>query len=135
MIFLAIVLAFVGLILTLCGASILLQKHRYDQCSVPVTATVLYKYAHSARSGKVFELQVLYTVDGVDYKKHIRTNGEDFALQCEGSKIELLYKPSHPKRAVRPMNAKDARSGGGLLITGVAMLVCGVALFLIAQLG
>lgn len=131
MILLAVTLCFVGLILGISGLAIIFRKRSYDQCSKPVTATVIYKRTHSAKGGRVFELQFEYSADGKTYKKHIRTSGEDYDMQDVGSKVELLYKPSDPKRAIRPLDEKDAKNGKGLLIVGAAMLVVGVLLFIV----
>lgn len=121
MMFLAITLIFIGVILAISGLAVILKKRSYDQCSEPVTATVVYKHAHNGKNGKVFELQVAYTVNGAEYKKYLRTNGEDYASRNEGSKVELLYKPENPKNAVRPMDEKDNKSGIVLLIIGAVM--------------
>ena len=134
MVFLAIALGFIGIILALSGFLIIMRKHSYDQCSQPVTATVIYKHSHSGKAGWVFELQVVYGVNGIEYKKYMRTSGEDYDLQYEGSKIDLLCKPGNPKRAVRPLSQKDVKNGGILLIIGAAMIAVGVVLFIMGQI-
>lgn len=131
MMFLAIALGFVGVILAISGVAVLLKKRSYDQCAEPVTATVVYKHAHSGKNGKVFELQVAYTVDGREYKKYIRTNGADYNSQNEGSQIELLYKPGNPKQAIRPLDGNDAKSGKSVLIAGAVLIVAGVILYFV----
>ncbi len=129
-----IVLGFIGLILLICGLALILQKRSYALCSEPVRATVIYKHAHSAKSGKIYELQVSYTVDGIEYKKNIRTSLSDYNVQSEGSRIDLLYKSGSPKKAVRPQDAKDAKSSMGLTIAGAVLTAAGVVLVIVGQL-
>lgn len=134
MIALAFMVGFVGIILLISGLAIMLRKRSYDQCSQPVTASVIYKRSHKGKNGWVYELQVIYTVDGIEYKKYLRTSGEDYASQSEGSRIELLYKPDNPKRAIRPISEKDQKNGGILSIVGAVMTLAGVALYFIGQM-
>ena len=134
MMILAIQLGFIGIILAISGITVLLRKRSYDKCSQPVTATVIDKHTRKGKSAMIYELHVSYEVNGIEYKKYMRTSGADYDQQSEGSKIDLLYKPDNPKRAVRPLNKKDAKSGGILLIIGAAMIAACVVLFIIGRM-
>lgn len=134
MIVLAIQLGFIGIILAITGITVLLRKRSYDKCSQPVTATVIDKHTRKGKSAMIYELHVSYDVNGVAYKKYMRTSGEDYDLQSEGSQIDLLYKPDNPQRAVRPLNKKDAKSGSILLIIGAVMIAACVVLLIIGRM-
>lgn len=127
-----IMLGLSGIILLLCAAVLELKKRSFSACSEPVTAQVAEKHQRRGKNGVIYELRVAYRIDGNEYKKYLRTTGEEFHRLAEGDPLELLYKPQNPKRVLRP-DAMDSRSIRIVLLIGVGLTIIGAALFFIGQ--
>ena len=127
-----IMLGLAGIIMLICAAVLGLKKRTFSSCSEHVTAQVAEKHKRRGKNGVIYELRVAYRVDGNDYKKYLRTTGEEFNRLTEGDPLELLYKPQNPKNVLRP-DAMDSRSIRVVLLIGAGLTVIGAALFFIGQ--
>ena len=128
-----IMLGFAGIIVLIAGLAQGAQNRTYAACSETVKGTVTRKQSRNVKNGKSHELTVSYTVGGIAYEKVVGALLSEYNQIAVGDAIDLRYKPSDPKKAVRPgqLQPKNARV---VLIVGAVLLVAGVALFFIGQM-
>ncbi len=129
MIIFGIMLILAGVIVLIAAFSQWLQNRSYAACSASVMATVTRKTSRVTKRGRVYELYVAYTVDGVPYEKWVCSKADEFDGISEGGQVELRYKPRAPKHCVRvwQLSPKAVRA---LFIVGAVLTVVGVALYL-----